>query len=161
VAQGRADDGAVQGHLRDARGEVGARLAPVVRNPRGQELLQAREGARRQDLGAQRVALQLLEICLRIARQRLSRHANCATLTAKYPLTPPPPLASAWLTSCIRSFLPLPAAPATAAAVAVTVSFSNLTDMTRQSCATVGCGWCGGVGARVKGRRCCDYLGLG
>jgi hypothetical protein len=60
VAQGRADDGAVQGHLRDARGEVGARLAPVVRNPRGQELLQAREGARRQDLGAQRVALQLL-----------------------------------------------------------------------------------------------------
>ena len=68
VAKGRADEGAVDGHLGDARGEVVARLAPVVGNPRGQKLLQAREGARRQHLGAQRVALQLLEVCLVRAR---------------------------------------------------------------------------------------------
>lgn len=64
MAERRTDESAVYGHLGDARGEVGAVLAPVVRNPRGRELLQAREGARRQHLGAQWVALQLLEIGL-------------------------------------------------------------------------------------------------
>jgi hypothetical protein len=64
VAQGRADHGAVQGHLGHARGEVVAALAPVVRNPRREELLQARQRARGEDLGAQRVALQLLEVRL-------------------------------------------------------------------------------------------------
>jgi len=69
VAQGRADEGAVDGHLGHARGEVVAGPAPVVRDPRGQELLQAREGARREHLGAQGVALQLLEVGLERLRQ--------------------------------------------------------------------------------------------
>ncbi len=34
VSQGRADHGAVQGHLGNARREVVSRLAPVVRDPR-------------------------------------------------------------------------------------------------------------------------------
>ena len=33
VAQGRADERAVEGHLRDTRGEVVAALAPVMRDP--------------------------------------------------------------------------------------------------------------------------------
>lgn len=41
VAEGCADQCAVQGHLGDARGEVVARLAPVMGNPRGKELLEA------------------------------------------------------------------------------------------------------------------------
>jgi hypothetical protein len=64
VSKGRADQGTVDGHLGDTRGEVVARLAPVVGNPRGQELLETRKGARGQHLGAQWVALQLLEVCL-------------------------------------------------------------------------------------------------
>jgi hypothetical protein len=39
-------------------------LAPVVRNPRRQELLQAGEGARGEHLGAHGVVLELLEISL-------------------------------------------------------------------------------------------------
>lgn len=84
VAEGRADEGAVDGHLGHARGEVVARLAPVVGNPRGEELLQAREGARGEHLGAQGVALQLLEVGL---AERVSRRhcpaVNCARLTAR------------------------------------------------------------------------------
>jgi hypothetical protein len=64
VAEGRGNDCAVEGHLGNARGEVGARLAPVVGNPRGEELLQTRQSARGEHLGAQRVALQLLEVGL-------------------------------------------------------------------------------------------------
>jgi hypothetical protein len=64
VTQGRANQSTVYGHLRHARGEVVARLAPVMRNPRCQEFLQTREGSGREHLGAQWVALQLLEVCL-------------------------------------------------------------------------------------------------
>lgn len=42
MAKGRADDGAVQGHLWHARSEIVARLAPVVGDPRCKELLQTR-----------------------------------------------------------------------------------------------------------------------
>ena len=41
VAERGADDGAVQRHLGHTRGEVVAALAPVVRDPRREELLQA------------------------------------------------------------------------------------------------------------------------
>lgn len=64
VAEGCADQCTVDGHLGDARGEVMARLAPVVRDPRREELLETGEGARSEHLGAQRVALELLEIGL-------------------------------------------------------------------------------------------------
>jgi hypothetical protein len=68
MAKGRANDGAVQGHLGHARGEVVAALTPVVGDPRGEELLQAREGARSEHLGPQRVALQLLQVRLTRAK---------------------------------------------------------------------------------------------
>ena len=92
VAQGRADEGAVDGHLGHARGEVVAALAAVVGNPRGQELLQAGEGARGEDLGAQRVGLELLEVGLwgiqtvniSTPELRMWGNSNCArALTAR------------------------------------------------------------------------------
>ena len=64
VAERGADEGAVQGHLGHARGEVVAVLAAVVGNPRGKELLQAREGARGEQLGAQPGPLQVLQVGL-------------------------------------------------------------------------------------------------
>jgi hypothetical protein len=64
VSERRANKGAVEGHLGHARGEVVPVLALVVRNPRREDLLQPRECARGQHLGAQRVGLQLLEVCL-------------------------------------------------------------------------------------------------
>jgi hypothetical protein len=69
VAERGADEGAVDGHLGHARREVVALLAPVVGDPRGEELLQAGEGARGEHLGAQRVLLELLQVGLRRARQ--------------------------------------------------------------------------------------------
>jgi hypothetical protein len=41
MAKGCANHGAVQGHLGYARGEVMAALAPVMRDPRCEKLLQA------------------------------------------------------------------------------------------------------------------------
>jgi hypothetical protein len=41
-----------------------AALAPVMRNPRGKELLQTGKGTGCEHLGAQRVALELLQIRL-------------------------------------------------------------------------------------------------
>jgi hypothetical protein len=67
VAERRADEGAVDGHLGHARGEVVALPVLVVRNPRGQKLLEAGERSGGKHLGAQRVVLQLLEIGLRRA----------------------------------------------------------------------------------------------
>lgn len=64
VAQRRADERAVEGHLGHSRREVVAMLAPVVGNPRGEEFLETREGTGRQHLGAQGVALELLQIGL-------------------------------------------------------------------------------------------------
>jgi hypothetical protein len=64
VSKGRADQGTVDSHLGDTRSEVVARLAPVVGDPRCKELLQTRQSTRGQHLGAQWVALQLLEVCL-------------------------------------------------------------------------------------------------
>jgi hypothetical protein len=84
VAQGRTDKSAVDGHLGDARGEVVARLAPVMGNPRGKELLQAGEGTRGEHLGAQWVALQLLEVGLGrrqsagcLTKRVLERETHC------------------------------------------------------------------------------------
>lgn len=64
VAQRRADQGAVERHLGDARGEVVPVLVAVLRNVRGQELLQRRQRAGGKHLGAQRVGLELLEVGL-------------------------------------------------------------------------------------------------
>jgi hypothetical protein len=64
MAKGRADDSAVKRHLGYTRGEVVAALAPIVRNPRGEKLLQTRERAGGEHLGAQRVALELLQVRL-------------------------------------------------------------------------------------------------
>jgi hypothetical protein len=41
-----------------------AALAPIMGDPRGEELLQTGQGSGGEHLGAQRVALQLFEVCL-------------------------------------------------------------------------------------------------
>jgi hypothetical protein len=64
VAERRADDGAIQRHLGDTGGEVVSALAPVVRNPRCKELLETRKGTGCEHLGAERVALELLQVRL-------------------------------------------------------------------------------------------------
>lgn len=159
VAERGGDQGAVDGHLGHARGEVVAALAAVVGDPRGQELLQARQRARGEHLGAQRVALQLLEVRLRRMsvggprapnRGRSRGRGRCgAQLTARYPLGPAP-LVSASPTECSRSSWPLPLTASATAAVVLVVSFSNLTDMAAGWCATV-----------AGGRACLEGLGGG
>ena len=57
-----ADKSTVKGHLGNSRVQIGAMFALVVRNPRRQKLLGAREDTRGQHLGAHRVRLQLLEV---------------------------------------------------------------------------------------------------
>ena len=62
MAQGGADEHAVEKHLGDARAEVVAVFADIVGDPGGDELLKAGEDTGGQHLGAQRVGLQMLEI---------------------------------------------------------------------------------------------------
>ena len=57
VAERRADEGAVEGHLGDARVDVVAMLAAVARDPRRKDFLQCREGAGREHPRAERVLL--------------------------------------------------------------------------------------------------------
>jgi hypothetical protein len=84
VAERRADEGTVDGHLGDTRGEVVAVLAPVVGDPRGEELLQTRQRARGEHLGAQRVLLQLLEIGLGVTVSSLRHYdGQLGGLTAR------------------------------------------------------------------------------
>jgi hypothetical protein len=64
MAQRRADEGAVDGHLGHAPRQVVAVWAAVVRQPRRQHLLQRRQRSRCQHLRAQRVRLQLRHVCL-------------------------------------------------------------------------------------------------
>lgn len=145
-------------------------LAPVVGDPRGEELLQARQGARGEHLGAQRVLLQLLQVHLRwdgrVSRARGANaglRANCSCnlglLTARYPLGPPP-LVRASPTFLSTSSLPLPMAsaawPATASVV-FTVSFSNLTDMVAARSAS-SWSW---TGSDNRGRVCASSGGCG
>lgn len=64
MAQRRADEGSVCGHLGYARREVVAMLIAVLCEPRGNEFLSAGQGAGGQHLGAQRVRLQLVDVGL-------------------------------------------------------------------------------------------------
>lgn len=64
VAHGRRDKGAKGSHLRYTRREVMAILIPVLCNPRGEKFLGCRERGAGQHLGAKRVGLELLEVCL-------------------------------------------------------------------------------------------------
>lgn len=64
MAEGRGNEHAVQGHLRDAGGEVVAVLADIVGQEGGEQLLKTREHTRGEHLGAQRVVLELLEVGL-------------------------------------------------------------------------------------------------
>jgi hypothetical protein len=57
VAQRRADQGAIGGHLGHARCKVVAVLVAVLGQPRGEQLLAARQGARGEHLGPQGVVL--------------------------------------------------------------------------------------------------------
>ena len=57
VAKRCANDGAIQGHLGHARGEVMSALAPVVCNPRCEKLLETGQSARCKHLSPQWVAL--------------------------------------------------------------------------------------------------------
>lgn len=133
------------------------RLAPVVGDPRGQELLETRQSTRSQHLGAQRVALQLLEVCLTRPQSVnwLITCLNRTTLTARYPLGPPP-LVRACPRLCITPSFPSRAS-ATAAVVLVVVSFSNLTDMAPQCDATAANGrW-----ARIEDDAAVDEMFVG
>lgn len=64
MAEGRADEHSVEGHLGNARAEVVAVLADIVRNPRGQQLLQTGEDTGCEHLRAQRVLLEVEEVGL-------------------------------------------------------------------------------------------------
>lgn len=64
MAEGSADEGTVDGHLGYSRADVVAVLAAIVGDPRGQDLLQTRQGTRGEHLGPQRVALKLLKVGL-------------------------------------------------------------------------------------------------
>jgi hypothetical protein len=64
MAQRRADERAVDGHLGHAAGEVVARLVAVFGDPRGQELLQGGKRSRCEHLGLERVLLELLQVPL-------------------------------------------------------------------------------------------------
>jgi hypothetical protein len=82
VTERCADECAVDGHLGHARREVMPVLVLVVRNPRREDLLEAGEGTRRQHLGAERIRLQLLEVCLRtVSTHELNPYErdNCPT----------------------------------------------------------------------------------
>jgi hypothetical protein len=96
VAERRTDEGAVEGHLRHARRKVVPVLALVLRDPRRENLLEPGERARSQHLRAQRIGLQLLEVCLHCVsvgfvstRQRTYREvaigpAACRKLLSKF-----------------------------------------------------------------------------
>jgi hypothetical protein len=62
VAQRRADEGTVGGHLGDTGRKVVAMLVAVLGHPRSKELLQTSEGARGQHLCPQRVLLELVDV---------------------------------------------------------------------------------------------------
>lgn len=64
MSQRRADKGTVDCHLGHAAREVVAMLITVLRNPRGQELLERAERAGCDHLRAQRVLLELLQVPL-------------------------------------------------------------------------------------------------
>ena len=64
MTQGSADEGAIDCHLGDTAGEVMSVLVAVLCDPRGQELLQRAERARRDHLSAQRILLELLQVPL-------------------------------------------------------------------------------------------------
>lgn len=64
MAEGRADEHSVEGHLGNARAEVVAVLADIVRDPRGQQLLQTGEHTGGEHLCAQRVLLEVEEVGL-------------------------------------------------------------------------------------------------
>jgi hypothetical protein len=64
VAEGRGDEHSVQRHLGDARAEVVAVLADIVGDPRSQQFLQTGEHTGGEHLRAQRVLLELEEVCL-------------------------------------------------------------------------------------------------
>jgi hypothetical protein len=64
MTERRADECAVNGHLRHATGEVVTRLVAVFCDPRCQELLQGSKRTRCEHLGLERVLLELLQVPL-------------------------------------------------------------------------------------------------
>jgi len=64
MAERCADERAVHGHLGHATSEVVSRFVAVLCDPRGQELLQGREGTRCEHLGLERVLLEFLQVPL-------------------------------------------------------------------------------------------------
>jgi hypothetical protein len=96
VAQRSGHQSTVDGHLRYTRGEVVAALTPVMGDPRREELLETRQRARGEHLGAQRVALQLLEVRLSHrpsvlcpATPPIARHSLRGTRWARRPWSAP------------------------------------------------------------------------
>ena len=64
MAERCADERAVHGHFGHTASEIVSRLVAVLRNPRGQELLQGCERARCEHLGLEGVLLELLQVPL-------------------------------------------------------------------------------------------------
>lgn len=92
MAQRSADKHSVEGHLGHAGAEVVAVLADIMRNPRGEQLLQGQKDARCEHLGAQRVRLQLSEMDLPLCqKKRLIKHGKEGH-TARYPVVVFPPV---------------------------------------------------------------------
>ena len=74
MSKGSADKGTVEGHLGHTRGEVVAILVAVLCDPGSEDLLGTRERARGDHLGAERVRLELAQVCLSftVSRGRIS-----------------------------------------------------------------------------------------
>lgn len=90
MAQRRANQSTVRGHLGNARSKVIAMLVAILGEPRSNELLSSSERARREHLGAQRVGLELLDVglCLTISLRDSIASGDEGKRTARYPLVP-------------------------------------------------------------------------
>lgn len=65
MTQRSADERAIDSHFRNTAGEISPVLGNILRNPRGEKLLQSSKRAGGEHFGAERVLLQLLEVGLR------------------------------------------------------------------------------------------------
>lgn len=82
MAERRADKGSIDGHLGHATGEVVAMLIAILRDPRGEKLLQRCQRAGREHLRPQGVLLQLLQVPL--WHCQLSVHSPILSRGAQY-----------------------------------------------------------------------------
>ena len=70
MPKGRADESAVGSHLGDSGTEVMTVLARILCDPRSEDFLERSQRSRREHLGPQRIALQLLQVGLKAVVSR-------------------------------------------------------------------------------------------